>query len=125
MYGVETEVMSSKSILNLTQHPASAEQVGVVEPKDKEIVKALLTFNDLPSMGEVISRAKDLTNVAKEHDAKHVMIGGAPWLMAPLENELKDAGITPHYAFSKRVSVEKDGKKISIFKHLGFVPPIE
>ena len=57
------------------------------------------------------------------------MIGGAPFLMSPLESALLNNGIEPVYAFSTRESVEKklpDGsvQKTNIFKHKGFVPPI-
>lgn len=55
-----------------------------------------------------------------------VMIGGAPFFTASLEHALKEKGIQPVYAFSKRVSTEiqqKDGsvEKVNVFKHLGFV----
>lgn len=53
------------------------------------------------------------------------MIGGAPFLMAPLENALKSVFLKPVYAFSARESVDTiiDDKvvKTSVFKHLGFV----
>ena len=49
------------------------------------------------------------------------MIGGAPYLMAELEMALGWVGIIPLYAFSVRVSSEKDGVKTSVFRHLGFV----
>jgi hypothetical protein len=54
------------------------------------------------------------------------MIGGAPYLMAPLEVALRAHGITPLYAFSVRESVEQtqpDGsvRKIAVFRHGGFV----
>ncbi len=54
-----------------------------------------------------------------------VMIGGAPWLMAPLEANLKLNGIKVLYAYSERVSeevVNEDGSvsKRNVFKHLGF-----
>lgn len=56
------------------------------------------------------------------------MIGGAPFFMASLQKELLKVGVTPVYAFSIRKSVEKivDGetKKISVFKHLGFVETV-
>lgn len=53
------------------------------------------------------------------------MIGGAPYLMILLHDALVGRDIQPLYAFSERVSVEKEegGKiiKISVFKHVGFV----
>lgn len=80
------------TILNLTQHPATPDQLAAWR-------------------NPVIRRA---------------MIGGAPYLMAPLEIALRDVGIRPLYAFSVRASVEKtrpDGsvEKINVFKHGGFV----
>lgn len=55
-----------------------------------------------------------------------VMIGGAPYLMAPLEEALLKRGLRPVYAFSKREIVETplpDGgvEKKMIFRHLGFI----
>ena len=53
------------------------------------------------------------------------MIGGAPYLMGPLESALKAEGIIPMYAYSERVGEEfskPDGsvEKRFVFKHLGF-----
>lgn len=58
-----------------------------------------------------------------------VMIGGAPFLMGPLERALKELPYPPEwvgYAFSTRESVDEkqaDGsvKKIAVFRHRGFV----
>ena len=54
------------------------------------------------------------------------MIGGAPFFMGPLERALRENGITPLYAFSKREAADikqADGsiKKTQIFRHVGFV----
>jgi hypothetical protein len=54
------------------------------------------------------------------------MLGGAPFLMAPLHVALVEAGFVPVYAFSERVSTETiDGNgntiKTSTFAHKGFV----
>lgn len=120
-------------ILNLTQHPATPEQVaeGVFEPKDKEKVKNLLTFEKIEDCSEKWTRAKILAELAKEEFASnngigYAMIGGAPFFMRALENSLMKAGVIPVYAFSQRISVETvgtDGKvtKASVFKHVGFV----
>jgi len=115
-------------ILNLTQHPATPEQVsaGVFEPQDKSEVQRLLTFDDLPSSEEVWDRARKLAQIARREGATSAMIGGAPYLMAPLEEELVQGGssVAPLYAFSVRKSVEKvvDGQtvKASVFVHIGF-----
>jgi len=114
-------------ILNLTQHFASKEQIeeGVFEPEDKEKVKKLLTFNELPSKEEIKERARLLTGIAIVEGAEKAMIGGAPYLMSSLEKKLKEFDIQPVYAFSKRIveETEKDGEiiKKSIFKHIGFI----
>lgn len=140
-------------IVNLTQHTASAEQIeaGVIDMvgKDLEYLKALLTFDDLPSAAEIDRRAKEIARLAKDalygqsgrkamiggrisidtplygQSGRKAMIGGALWLMAPLSFYLKAAGISPVFAFSKRESVERvvDGKtvKTNVFKHVGFV----
>lgn len=115
-------------ILNLTQHTATTEQVaaGVVEPQFKEAIQNLLTFNSKPDIFEIQDRAKALAAMAQVEGFKRAMIGGAPFFMSALERELLDAGITPLYAFSERVSdeqIQPDGsiKKINIFKHVGFV----
>ena len=120
-------------IVNLTQHAASAEQIqaGVIDMvgKDLESLKALLTFEELPSAAEIDRRAQEITRLAKDalfgQPERKAMIGGALWLMAPLTFYLKAAGINPVFAFSKRESVERvvDGKtvKTNAFKHVGFV----
>jgi len=136
-----------KIILNLTQHPATPDQIkaGVIEPdaETKERIKRLLTFDKLPTYDEILNRAEKLAIEAMwyigkcqtswDEQAEHtrtagtwVMIGGAPYLMAPLEQALKEAGLVPVYAFSKREVVEQrqaDGsvRKVSVFKHLGFI----
>lgn len=115
-------------ILNLTQHQATPEQVqaGVIEPKDKKQIQNLLTFTELPTPYEVGQAAEGLARLAEREGVKHAMIGGAPYLMGPLEQELRRKGIDPLYAFSTRESrgeVQPDGsiKKVAIFRHKGFV----
>lgn len=116
------------SILNLTQHVSTPAQkeAGVFEPRDKSKVRELLTFDELPGKDAIRLSAVALAKIAKAHGAKKAMIGGAPFLMAKLEDALIKAGIRPIYAFSKRESVEKtlsDGsvEKTQVFRHLGFV----
>ena len=115
-------------ILNLTQHQATPDQIaaGVMEPSDKEKVQALLTFNYLPSMEEIYERAEALSDLASECGATQVMIGGAPYLMAPLQECLTRRRILPLYSFTERVSEDvpqTDGttRKVSVFRHVGFV----
>jgi hypothetical protein len=122
-------------ILNLTQHPATPDQVaaGVVEPsaEQKAEIKELLTFNSLPNRGEIERRASRLAQLARKILSERmdlqgqVMIGGAPFLMTSLEKALIEEGLRPLYAFSKREVVEEvQGGKVvkkSVFKHAGFV----
>lgn len=117
-------------IVNLTQHSPTAEQVeaGVVVYV-MGAVTALLTFDTLPNVSDVVFRARDLAKIAQASGATHAMIGGAPYLMGPLEYQLRERGITPLYAFSERVSseeVQPDGsvRKVNVFKHGGFYCPI-
>lgn len=121
-------------MLNLTQHVATAEQLkaGVVEPTPevKKEIQTLLTFNTLEETQEVKERAYKLALIAKQHGVERTMIGGAPFLMPELEAMLAMADISAHYAFSQRVVEEvskEDGtvEKKVVFKHMGFVPPVE
>ena len=118
-------------IMNLTQHSVVQEQIaaGVIEPaaEIKEKIRKLLTFNSLPSCEEIKARAKALAEIVVSSDYDRALIGGAPYLMAPLEIELRKRGVEPLYAFSVRETKEErlpDGtvKKISSFKHAGFIP---
>ena len=121
-------------IINLTQHPATAEQAeaGVIDlpPQERQELQRLLTFEELPSALQVRQRAWGIealaARAAESCGATAAMIGGAPFLMAPLEAALRRTGIAPVYAFSRRESVEEvqpDGsvRKINTFRHAGFV----
>ena len=117
-------------IVNLTQHQAGIEQLdaGVFElhHQMKEEVKRLLTFDSLPTREDIERAAQALAWAADASGADAAMIGGAPFLMAALEERLKALNIKPLYAFSQRESVEEtqpDGstRKVNIFRHLGFV----
>ena len=118
-------------IINLTQHPATAEQLaaGVVDPAPevRGRVVELLTFDAIPDRMEMVRRALQLTRIAQDAGATTAMIGGAPYFMGLLEKNLSIRGVKPVYAFSKRESVEEvqpDGsvRKVAIFRHVGFVP---
>lgn len=129
-------------IINLTQHDATPEQVaaGVVNLKGEQLarLRQLLTFEELPSSGQINDRAITVAHLAiyngfggDDGDDPHphaAMIGGAPFFMAALERQLRDLGVDPVYAFSQRRAVEEkqaDGsvKKTQVFQHLGFVTP--
>ena len=121
-------------ILNITQHPATPEQIaaGVVDlPADKiAALCSLLTFDALPTRAAIEEAAESIAIMADsalpEKGPHQAMIGGAPWLMALLESALREQLIEPVYAFSVRESVEQahaDGsvRKVNVFRHAGFV----
>jgi len=130
-------------ILNLTIHRPTPDQikVGVVEPSpnDKDKIVSLLSFSSLPMWWEVEERAEKLADLAyalivelsggfypSDQSWGAVMIGGAPYLMPPLQRALLKRGLKPLYAFSRREVVEEaqaDGsvKKSIIFKHIGWI----
>lgn len=119
-----------RKIVNLTQHSSTPEQRahGVVdlEGKEREELLELLTFNELPTQSEVRERAERIADLTSTHGCEAAMIGGAPYLMGPLEAALRERGITPLYAFTKRESVEEvqpDGsvRKTAVFRHAGFI----
>ncbi len=116
-------------ILNLTQHSATTEQLaaGVVDldTLNLALCREALTFQTLPTMATIRTRARFLASLCVMAGAKKALIGGAPYLMAELEQALLCFGVMPVYSFSERVSVEKtiDGRvvKVNEFKHIGFV----
>jgi hypothetical protein len=124
-------------IINLTQHTATPDQIqtGVIDLPEAHRSKMLnlITFDDLPTKEDMTHRAKFLSELVSNfcfeneiNDSVSVMIGGAPYFMTHLEKEFKMNKHEVLYAFSKRVSeeqIQEDGtvKKISFFKHVGFV----
>jgi hypothetical protein len=122
-------------ILNLTQHAATPEQLadGVRDLPDdlRAALVQALTVNDLPTKNEILARCQDVVNICFATEADNapttVMIGGAPWMMAPLAHELREqVGCRCLFAFSKREAVETIGldgsvKKFSVFRHAGWI----
>jgi len=116
-------------IANLTQHNSTKEQqeIGVVDLIERQDeIKTLLTFDEIPTKEEMEDRAERLVRIVKEEGIfDSAMIGGAPFFMSTLEKVLKENGIQPLYAFSKRISIEEEQNgqiiKKSIFKFEGFV----
>lgn len=96
-------------LINLTQHTLTTEQKqGAVEVGTDvrdEVIK-LITFNGLPTAGEIKGNASRLAEICRDMHASHAVIGGAPYFMGPLEQALRKAGIVPLYAFTERVAVE-------------------
>ncbi len=114
------------AILNLTQHIATAEQAAVELADQRQQLLELLNFRQLPSRAELADRAARIAELAHNAGASSAMIGGAPYLMAPLELALRAAEVQPLYSFSQRESVEEtlpDGsvRKMAVFRHLGYV----
>ena len=115
-------------IINLTQHKATPEQLqaGVVDYSNPNELAALLTFTEPPTRAVILSRAYGLAMIARNEGAMAAMIGGAPYLMSALEDQLRAVLITPVYSFTARDSAEvaqPDGtvRKTAVFKHVGFV----
>lgn len=132
-FSAYTQAAERYSILNLTQHRASEDQIreGVFDSSEiseefEAEVKRLLTFEELPDEKTIWQRAMALADYCNELGVGTALIGGAPFFMGPLARALKFRGVNPLFAFSKRESIEKevDGKtvKTSVFKHAGFVP---
>ena len=123
-----------EQILNLTQHVATPEQIaaGVVDlpQEQREKLIELLTFEELPTSGEIRERVEGILNIVASiaKPQSKVMIGGAPYMMGVLQNQRRLHNYVPVFAFSKRVSLEEmvngSVKKVSIFKHEGFVEAI-
>ena len=121
-------------ILNFTQHDATPEQLsaGVVEPDahNKERIRQLLTFEQIPAKSELRLRATNCAVLAsvlmKKYECDAVMIGGAPYFMSHLESALRLFRVRFCYAFSSRVAdeqIQPDGsvKKVNVFRHVGFI----
>lgn len=125
-------------IVNMTQHPATPEQVeaGVIDltGEQRDALLDALTFDEMPDQDEIKSRAAFLAELACFADIDEygeavpqaAMIGGAPYLMSALEASLKARAVQPLYAFTRRVSTETAGPngevvKTNVFRHEGFV----
>ena len=127
------------TILNLTQHPATTDQIAAgvrdLQGQALAMLKESLNFAELPTVEDIRQRAEDIAMLASAwHDAEDsegataraCMIGGAPFFMGALEAALYRRDLTPLYAFSRREVVEKataDGvvTKTAVFRHEGFV----
>jgi hypothetical protein len=123
-------------IPNLTQHLATKEQIedGVVDflPEGRKLLCELLTFATPPSRIEIATRCESIVRLLRMNadceDFDFVMIGGAPYLMGPLQSLLEAEGWEVCFSFTERVSVEEvlpDGRttKTSSFRHCGWVYP--
>lgn len=118
------------TILNLTQHRATPDQIeaGVIDLKevDRAIFSDIITFKKLPNRLQIAAAVSMAVSLCARYYAEKAMIGGAPFLIEPMVTGLKKSSIQPVFAFSKRVSkevVKDDGtvEKVSVFKHEGFM----
>ena len=114
-------------IINLTQHPATPEQVsaGVVDlpPPQREVLLRLLTcsLEDFAAGIDIVKRAERVAQLAKHNGlggdnafdpaCDYAMIGGSPWVTGAIEGELQLRGIIPLFSFA-----DPSGK------HCGFIP---
>ncbi len=127
-------------ILNLTQHPATPEQIaaGVVDlpPNERAMLQRLLTFEQPPSVEELMDRAQQICALAihnnlggDDGDDPHpefAMIGGAGYFVSILEDALLWEDIESLHSFTRREVQETraaDGSvvKQSVFRHVGWV----
>lgn len=116
-------------IYNATRHRCTQEQLelGIIDlPQDIHDQLVLLgTFKPVPTMEEVLERAREATYLIFMHisginpyeEDIQVMIGGAPYFTSALENALIESGYEPCYPFYHRTTV--DGKVT--FIHRGLV----
>lgn len=126
------------TILNLTQHNATADQLasGIIDlPADfQTALKGLLTFPTTYTRADLEYRALQIHELIRDMCGEHfgappnhaldgVMIGGMPSFMPVLEATLVSKGIRVGYACTERQSIDKeiDGKvvKTAIFVHAG------
>ena len=94
----------------------------------REQVRSLLTFETLPTSAEVAGRAQQLAELAAGEGAEGAMLGGVPFLMAPLQKALQQRSIRTFFAFSRRRCTEvhtADGnvEKRCLFCYEGLVEP--
>lgn len=116
-------------IYNATRHRCTKEQLslGIIDlPQDlHDKIVELGTFAPVPTQDEVLQRAREVTYLLFMHisgidpyeEDNQVMIGGAPYFTAALENSLIESGYTPRYPFYHRTV--KDSKVV--FIHRGLV----
>ena len=128
-----------KYLINLTQHALTDEQIKSVEHTfTPEGFNKYLTFDTMPTAQDIYIRAFDMFKKlvsTLEHEGIYpndctVLLGGAPFFMTACESMAIHYGFQYCYAFSKRTSEEikqPDGtvKKISVFKHEGWIGPYE
>ena len=129
-----TEKNKFDQIINLTKHQPLQAQVnaGVMyrKPFQDKVIIEYLTFDEFPSKKQISLRAFQLALTALLLADKGVkvaaMIDGPPFLMGPLERELKEINITPLYSFGRYETInvtseEGNTQEICTFHYLGFI----
>jgi hypothetical protein len=122
----ETYSNSLKKLLTFDELPSKKD----IENRAEDIYKLVISFTKdelSPIKEEVKSMLNENGNLNTDEFKKFnlgFMLGGAPWLMPTLTEKLKNIG-TPLFSFTKREVKEiqngNEVKKISIFKHIGFI----
>lgn len=74
-----------------------------MHPADREYLMSLHDFNgEMPSYDEIRRRAEAMADLAVRYGVKYAWIGGAGYLTAVLESELRRRGITSVWSWSFR-----------------------
>lgn len=127
--------LDSPGLLNCTKHMADDVIIGEgykglsftiidLNPRDRERVLELQDFNSgIPECGDIRRRAEAIADIAVGYGLKYAWVGGAGYLMPPLESALKRRGITPVYSWSKRdymETVDSDGvRRLEMYREHG------
>jgi len=101
--GIVSYHLAAYRVLNLTEYPATNEQLAVgmfdLHPKHQEKLKQLLTFSERPPAIEVavnVELTADLAaDVAEAAGCRRVMIDGPAFMLPALERALFQRGLVP------------------------------
>lgn len=116
-------------VYNATRHLCTPEQLaaGIIDLPASlhKKIKAMSTFNPMPTMDMVESVADDVTHLLYMHislidpfeEDIQIMIGGAPYYTAALADSLAQSGYQARYPFFQRKYVNS---KV-VFLHEGLV----
>ena len=116
---------------DVSEHNESNEDFMIEDlpPAQRDELLELSAFNGEtpPEAADIRQRAVKIATLAMYQGARFAWIGGAPYLMGPLEAELKKRGITPVYSWSRRdymiVKDETDGaERLELYRrHEGWI----
>lgn len=114
-------------IINLTLNGILEDQMedGVVSASVPGLVKAMLTFEEMPGVEDMRMRAHTLSIIARNSGADRALISGPPYFMGYLVCALRVRDVEPVYAYTQEFEVAlANGEKRVCTKHLGFIPAI-